>query len=118
MKQILIVEDELIIALALEQMIQNMGHEVASKVISGKKAVEKAVELRPDVILMDIRLKGKMDGIEAMQKIHNEVEIPVIYITGNNDLGNIQRIEHSRCVDLLIKPITQQQLLKSVKKAS
>ncbi len=108
----------MIIALTLEQMIKNMGHEVASKEISGKQAVKKAIELKPDIILMDIRLKGQMDGIEATKKIQNELEIPVIYVTGNNDPLYLQRIEKTKYIDFITKPVSQNKLLNSFKKAS
>ncbi len=118
MKNVLIVEDEMIIALTIEQMIKNMGHNVAAKVASGKQAVQQAFQLQPDIILMDIRLKGKMDGIEAMEQIQTEANIPVIYVTGNNDAMYIERIKGTDYIDFIVKPITQHQLLQSFKKAS
>ncbi len=119
MKKVLIVEDEMIIALTLEQMIKNMRHEVVSKVASGKQAVEKALQLKPDIILMDIRLKGKMDGIDTIKKIqHKKADIPVIYVTGSSNSRYIERIKATKYIDFIRKPITQHQLMQSFKKAS
>src|SRR5699024_4304325 len=117
MKKVLIVEDEMIIALTLEQMIQNMGHSVISKAASGKEAVEKTIQLKPDLILMAIRLKGQMDGIEAIEKIQMQLEMPVIYVTGNNDAVYQRRIKATRYIDFITKPVSQNRLLKSLKKA-
>lgn len=103
----------MIIALTIEQMINNMGHEVASKVVTGKDAVCKALKLQPDVILMDIRLKGSMDGIEAVQEIQNKKEIPVIYITGNRDPMYAQRVKQTHYIDFINKPVDQSRLMQS-----
>ena len=69
MKRVLIVEDDLIISLTTEKMVEKLGYQVVGSVTSGEEAVRAAQENRPDVILMDIRLNGSMDGIEATQEI-------------------------------------------------
>lgn len=117
-KKILIVEDELIIALMIEKMVENLGHTVLAKVTSGEDAVEAAKELNPEIILMDIRLQGEMDGIEAMNEIRRTANIPVIYITGNSDASYRKRIEESEPLDLLTKPITLGDLSRSFSYAS
>lgn len=109
-KKVLIVEDEMIIALMLEQMVVKMGHEVVDKVSTGESAIEKALCYRPDVILMDIRLQGEIDGIEAIAVIQKRLDIPVIYITGNTDQMYKQRIKQTDYLDFLVKPITQYKL--------
>ena len=117
-KKVLIVEDEMIISLMLEQMISRIGHEVVDKVTTGEMAVERAVAMQPDIILMDIRLQGKMDGIEAMLEIQKTTNIPVIYITGNTDQMYKRRIKETQYLDFLVKPITQHQLSNSLDLAS
>lgn len=117
-KRILIVEDELIIALMIERMVQNLGHTVIEKVTTGNAAIEAAKIHNPDIILMDIRLQGEMDGIEAMSEIRRTSNVPVIYITGNSDENYRKRIEESKPLDFLTKPITQGDLSRSFSRAS
>lgn len=117
-KGVLIVEDELIIALMIERMVQNMGHRVLAKVTTGEAAIEAAKKHRPDIILMDIRLQGEMDGIDAMSVIHRSANIPVIFITGNSDENYRKRIEEVGPLDFLTKPITQGDLSRSFSCAS
>jgi CheY-like chemotaxis protein len=117
-KGVLIVEDELIIALMIERMVQNLGHTVLAKVTTGEAAIEAAKEHRPDIILMDIRLQGDMDGIDAMSVIRRNSNIPVIFITGNSDENYRKRIEEADPLDFLTKPITQGDLSRSFSCAS
>lgn len=108
----------MIIALMLEQMVRKMGHEVVDKVSSGESAIERARMHQPDVILMDIRLQGEIDGIEAIAQIQKEHDIPVIYITGNTDQMYKQRVQQTEYLDFLVKPITQHKLSHSFDLAS
>jgi len=117
-KGVLIVEDELIIALMIERMVQNLGHKVLAKVTSGEAAIEAAKEHRPDVILMDIRLQGEMDGIDAMSVIRRTSNIPVIFITGNSDENYRKRVQEADPLGFLTKPITQGDLSRSFSCAS
>lgn len=117
-KSILIVEDELIIALMIEKMIHNLGHSVLDKVTTGEDAIQIAEKQQPDIILMDIRLQGEMDGIEAMSRIRKHSDVPVIFITGNSDATYRKRVEESDPLDFLTKPITLSDLSSSFSKAS
>ncbi|MEL7834033.1 response regulator [Fodinibius sp. Rm-B-1B1-1] len=117
-KKVLIVEDEMIIAMLIERMVKNLGHEVLGKVSTGQDAIDVALGQHPDLILMDIRLKGAIDGIEAIQKIQEKVSMPVIYISGNTDLAHQKKMESTKYLDFLSKPITQSDLSKSFKVAS
>ncbi len=76
-KNVLIVEDDMIISMVLEQMIEKVGHHVIDKATTGQKAVELALKLSPDIILMDIQLKDDVDGITAMQKIRKSSAVPL-----------------------------------------
>lgn len=117
-KKVLIVEDEMIIALLLERMVKNLGHQVMDKVTSGEEAIAKVREHRPDLILMDIRLQGEMDGIETMAHIHQMSDIPVIYISGNTDSINQEKIEQTDYLEFLSKPVTISDLSRSLNLAS
>lgn len=102
----------------IERMVQNLGHTVLAKVTTGEAAVEAAKEHQPDIILMDIRLRGEMDGIEAMSIIRRTANIPVIFITGNSDENYRKRVEEVDPLDFLTKPITQGDLSRSFSCAS
>lgn len=116
-KKVLIVEDDMIISMVLERMIKKLGHQVVKKVIAGQDAIDSFFELEPDLILMDIQLKDDIDGITAMQKIREESDVHVIYITGNSDQYNLERAKKTDFVDYLVKPIQMSHLKKSISKA-
>ncbi len=116
--KVLIVEDEQIIALLIEKMVINLGHEVIQKVSSGEEAIAIALENEPDLILMDIRLQGDIDGIEAMVQIHKHKDIPVIYISGNTDQLYQSKLKSTDYIDFLSKPVTFSELSRSFKLAS
>ncbi len=80
----MIVEDEYIIALDLKAIIESLGYNVCAVATSGEESIQLATKSRPDLVLMDIRLKGRMDGIRAAQIIKNTIDIPVIYLTAYN----------------------------------
>lgn len=117
-QKVLIVEDEMIIALMIEKMIINLGHTVIDKVTTGEAAIEVAGKSSPDIILMDIRLQGELDGIEAMEKIREHSEVPVIFITGNSDESYRKRVEKTDPLDFLTKPISLNDLSRSFSRAS
>lgn len=116
-KNVLIVEDDMILSMVLERMILKLNYSVVGKVITGKEAIESAKKLNPDLILMDIQLKDEVDGISAMHKIRNHSDVPVIYITGNSDEYNLSRAKETDYVDYLVKPIQMSDLKSSIEKA-
>jgi len=116
-QRVLIVEDDMIISLVMEKMLTRLGHKILDKVVTGEEAIERAKELRPDIILMDIRLNGEIDGIDAMREIQKKSPIPVVYVTGNTDQQSRDRAEATDYVDFLIKPISQNELDRSLNKS-
>lgn len=108
--RILVVEDEALVAAAVETCLRNLGHQVAASVVSGEEAVRKAVTLDPDLILMDIRLKGKMDGIEAAERIHRSLRIPVIYLTAHSDDETLLRARVTEPYGYVLKPFDEKTL--------
>jgi two-component system, response regulator PdtaR len=115
LKRILIVEDDLIIALSTEKMVERLGHEVIERVTTGEEAVKAACSSRPDLILMDIRLAGEMDGIDATRLIKEEMpDVKVVYLTGNTDPVYRQRAEGTGYEAYLIKPIALHDLKEIV----
>lgn len=82
--RILVVEDDQIIQLDLRRHLNQLEYAVVGAASSGEEAIVKASELQPDLVLMDIRLRGAMDGIEAARRIRSEREVPVIYLTAQS----------------------------------
>jgi len=105
--RILIVEDETIVAMDLAAGLRRLGYEVVATVRTGEGAVEAAKTLRPDLILMDIRLKGEMDGIEAATRIHHEQRIPVVFLTAHADQQTLDRSHDAAPYGYLIKPFDE-----------
>ena len=89
--RILVVEDERITAEDIKDGLKSLGYKVPAVVHSGEEAVRKAMELQPDLVLMDIKLEGKMDGIEAATQIRERYDIPVIYLTAYSDENTLER---------------------------
>jgi len=102
-KKILIVEDETIEALDIKNMLESFGYDVPSIVLMGEEVVETVLKIRPDLILMDIILKGKMDGINAAKQI-KELNIPVIFLTAHSDNEAVERAKQTEPYGYLIKP--------------
>jgi CheY-like chemotaxis protein len=94
--KILIVEDENIIALDIRSMLLDLGYTVSAIVSSGEDSIKKASRLRPDLVLMDIKLKGRIDGVSAGEKIYRQFHIPIIYLTAYSDQRTLERINNDR----------------------
>jgi PAS domain S-box-containing protein len=107
---ILVVEDEGIVARDLRYRLETMGYTVVAVASTGEDAVLKAWELRPDLILMDIVLKGDLDGIEAARMLRERADIPVVYLTAYADDETIQRTEASGPFGYLVKPFEDREL--------
>jgi CheY-like chemotaxis protein len=114
---ILIVEDDNIIVMELKDRLQAWGYAVAGVASSGKVAVEKAAETRPDLVLMDVRLKGDMDGIEAAEAIGNRFDIPVVYLTALADQNTLQQIRMTEAWGCVIKPFEGRELRCAIETA-
>ncbi|HKJ44950.1 MAG TPA: response regulator [Balneolales bacterium] len=115
-KKILIVEDNMLLSLVYERHIENLGYQILDKLVDGEKAVEIVRDQEPDLIIMDIILEGRIDGIEAMRKIREFSDVPVIYITGNSDKTHLDRASETKFIDYLVKPITREDLRLSIEK--
>lgn len=107
---ILIVEDEAIVALDLEMHLAELGYTVAGIADSGDKAIALARERRPDLILMDVRLKGPMDGVEVAEAVQRELDVPVIYLTSYSDASTVRRAARSGPYGYLTKPFEMKEL--------
>ncbi len=114
---IMIVEDEVLIAAELAQQLNSFGYNVPVSVTSGEKALEKLTEVTPDLILMDIQLKGELDGIETAKQIHDHYKIPVIFLTAFADEKFLQKAKTSEPFGYLIKPIDIRELHSTIEMA-
>jgi signal transduction histidine kinase len=114
---ILIVEDNAIIALCIKKMLTDFGYEVVGHADSGEQAIQKAVETRPALVLMDIELIGEMNGIEAAEQIRRQFDIPVIYLTAYSDDTRLQQAKTTAPYGYLIKPIQGRELYAAIEMA-
>jgi len=108
--QVLIVEDESIIAEDLKVSLRNLGYGVSGVASTGEDAIRCAGELRPGVVLMDIMLKGNVDGIKAAHEILRSLEIPVVYLTAHTDEQTFQRAKITEPYAYIIKPYEEREL--------
>jgi PAS domain S-box-containing protein len=109
-EKILIVEDEGIVARETEYRLKDLGYNICGLAASGAEAIKKADKTRPDVVLMDIMLKGEMDGIEAAEQIHSKFSIPVVYVTAHADETTLQRAKRTEPMGYLLKPFNEREL--------
>ncbi len=115
--QIMIVEDEKIVSKDIQNMLKRIGYAVPAAVSSGEEAVQKAAEIQPDLVLMDIMLKGKMDGVEAAEQIHAQFQIPVIYLTAYADERTLQRAKITEPYGYILKPFQEKELHTTIEMA-
>jgi len=108
--QILVVEDEPIVAADLKVRLELLGCQVVGSVPSGEKAVALAEQRRPDLVLMDIRLEGRMDGIEAAQEIRRQWRLPVVYLTAYADDATLERAKVTEPYGYILKPFKDREL--------
>jgi CheY-like chemotaxis protein len=108
--RILVVEDESEVAETLKIMLKKFGYNVVGCENTAESAVQKAGELHPDIVLMDIELSGKTDGVEAADTIRKKYHIPVIYITAICDARTLERIGASIPYGFILKPFKENEL--------
>jgi PAS domain S-box-containing protein len=111
---ILIVEDETITALDIEQSLRASGYKVAGMACTGPEAIAMADQKTPDLVLMDIRLKGSMDGIEAATQIRSKLNIPIVFLTAYADRPTLQRAKSAEPFAYLLKPFEEAVLCTTI----
>ena len=116
--KVLIVEDEFFIALDAEEQVRSLGHTVVGTAVSAEQAIQIAGEAQPDVVLMDIRLVGPIDGIAAALEIRSRYGIEAIFVTANTDPSTLARAESIRPIAVLQKPLTKQRLAPQLARLS
>lgn len=104
MASVLIVEDEVGVSINLEFSLPQLGYSIAASVVDGPSAIEKAAELHPDIVLLDINLQGEMDGITTAERINSEFRIPVVYLTSYPDDETLIRAKLTQPFGYVVKP--------------
>jgi PAS domain S-box-containing protein/putative nucleotidyltransferase with HDIG domain len=112
--RILVVEDESLVARDIQNMLRSLGYEVTGIVASGESAIRNAAESVPDLVLMDIVLKGDVDGIAAAEKLWEEFGIPVIYLTAYADDTTFERAKLTKPFGYLLKPFEERELQTTI----
>lgn len=112
--KVLIAEDEALVALDIAHELESAGYTVVSQVSTGRAAVEKALELRPDVVLMDITMPGELDGIQAAEEITKKIGAPIIFVTAHSDEATLQRAKLTRPSGYVMKPFEPNELRANI----
>jgi len=115
--RILVVEDEVIVLRDLQQTLAQLGYDVPAVATSGAAAIAQAAAVRPDLVLMDIRLRGGMDGITAAQQIRTQLAIPVVYVTAHSDALTLQRVHPTAPYGYILKPFNERELYVAIETA-
>ena len=115
--RVLIVEDEQIVAVDLEGHLERLGYQVVDTAASGEEACEKVGRAQPDLILMDVRLDGPMDGIEAAQRIRQICEVPIVFLTAYCDAATLERAKLAEPYGYLVKPFVPSDLHAAIQMA-
>jgi CRP-like cAMP-binding protein/CheY-like chemotaxis protein len=112
--KVLIVEDEAVVALDIAHELEAAGYTVVDQVATGKAALEKTAELRPDIVLLDITIPGGMDGIEVAQEIGKRFNTPIIFVTAHSDEATLQRAKLTRPSGYVMKPFEPNELRANI----
>lgn len=112
--KILVVEDDMIIAAKIALQLTNLGYEVTALVPRGEEALRHAENVRPDLVLLDIQLKGALDGIETAHRLREAAHTPVIFVTANTDEATFQRARATHPYGFIPKPIKNLDLQRAI----
>lgn len=115
MRKILIVEDDFIIQLFLKRAISSLNCKIVGTTNTSDNVLELIAELKPDIVLMDISIDGKMDGIELTKKINEIYKVSVVYLTGNSDKSTMEKAKATNPLHIIIKPIDEALLTENFK---
>ena len=108
--RIMVVEDEGVVALQIQESLEGMGYAVAHVALTGEEAVEKVMETEPDLVLMDIKLTGRLSGIEAARKIRGRIDVPVVYLTAFSDEETLSLAQLTDPDGYVLKPFEDKSL--------
>ncbi len=115
--KILIVEDEQIVAVDIENVLQRLGYRVVGAASCGEEACRMAAESPPDLVLMDVRIDGTMDGIETARRIRQTSDVPVVFLTAYTDDETLDRAKEIEPYGYLVKPFAERDLQATIEVA-
>ncbi|HML25448.1 MAG TPA: response regulator [Methanomethylovorans sp.] len=115
--RVLIVENEHIVAMGIKRMLKDLGYTVTGVAFSGEDAICKAESTFPDVVLMDIMLKGDTDGVKAAKEIKEKFNIQVIYLTAYSDDKILERVKTTEPLGYIVKPFDEKDLYSNIEVA-
>lgn len=115
--KILVVEDEAIIAMDIQLMLRRLGFNQLEVVDTGEESIRKVATKKPHLVLMDIKLKGELDGVEAAKQIFYEYRVPVIYITAFGDEDTLERVNGSARYGFITKPFEETEFQTTIQSA-
>ena len=115
--RILVVEDEIITARNIQNKLEKLEYEILAIASSGEEAIKKAGETRPDLVLMDIQLKGDMNGIQAAEQIRTRFNIPIIYLTAYTDEDTLEQAKVTEPYSYILKPFQGKELHTNIEMA-
>jgi CheY-like chemotaxis protein len=113
----LIVEDEILIAEELRERLSRLGFSVIAAVDSADEGIAIATRERPDLVLMDIRLKGERDGVQAAEEIRRQVDLPIVYVTAYSDRLTVDRAKRTEHDGFILKPFHRHELQSTIEVA-
>jgi CheY-like chemotaxis protein len=117
MRRALIIEDEALIAEELRERLSRLGIRVIAAVSSGEEGIEIATRERPDLVLMDIRLSGDKDGVQAAREIREQVDVPIVYLTAHSDRRTVERANRTDHDGFILKPFLRRELQSTIEVA-
>jgi YesN/AraC family two-component response regulator len=117
-QQVMIVEDDLLLLMVEERLVNKLGYDVIAKASEGQHALRLYREVNPELLIVDINLKGDLTGLDIVEQLKREgSDTPVIFLSGEQEAHMIQKAKDLGCVDYLLKPITAKGLKASLEKA-
>ncbi len=117
-KTVMIVEDDPLLSIVEEKLVSMLGYEVKGKARSGEETIDRIFDIDPSILIMDVQLSGELNGIETIQNLRDkQINIPVIFLSGDDSASIKQKAEDLNCVDFLLKPVTKNMLSNSLSKA-
>ena len=113
----LIIEDETLIAEELKERLSHLGFSIIAAVDTADEGIAIATREHPDLVLMDIRLKGEKDGVQAAKEIHEQVDVPIVYLTAHSDRLTVERVQATEYDGFLLKPFQRRELQSTIEVA-
>ncbi len=110
----LIIEDEILIAEELKERLSRLGFAVIGAVDTAEEGIAIATREQPDIVLLDIRLRGEKDGIEAAREIREQIDLPIVYVTAYSDQRTVERVKNTEHDGFILKPFHRRDLQSTI----